>query len=112
MLGSLLSRVRAGRLLLVPWSLRPQGVDFAQQNRRSARWAISINPAGLDREKVFLFFLDLASAQRGLFRRCSQQGAQNGPPSPCYAYCRSRGGCRLLATAEGWLRRGSVRPPD
>ena len=31
-------------------------------------WAISINPAGCDREKVFLNFLDLARAQRGLFR--------------------------------------------
>ena len=35
-----------------------------KQNRRPARWAISINPAGCDREKVFLFFLDLASGQR------------------------------------------------
>eukprot|EP01048_Picozoa_sp_COSAG05_P025613 COSAG05_NODE_6598_length_932_cov_0.984394_1_plen_245_part_00 len=34
----------------------------------------SINRAGCDREKVFfLCGVDLASAQRGLFRRCSQQ---------------------------------------
>ena len=45
-------------------------------------WAISINQVGCDREKVFLDFLDLARAHRGLFRRCSQQGAQNGPPPP------------------------------
>jgi hypothetical protein len=38
--------------------------------------------------------LDLARAQRGLFRRCSPQGAQNGPPPPCsccpscgYSFC-------------------------
>ncbi len=82
------------------------------RNRRPTRWAISINHAGCDREKVFLNFLDLARAQRGLFRLFSQQGAQNGPRSPCYAYCRSRGGCRPSATAEVWLRRASVRPPD
>ena len=75
-------------------------------------WAISINHAGCDREKVFLDFLDLARAHRGLFRRCSQQGVQNGPRPPRYAYCRSRGGCRRSATAEVWLRRASVRPPD
>ena len=83
--------------------LRPQGVDLA----------ISINPAGLDRETFFLFFfLDLARAQRGLFRLFSQQGAQNGPRPPCYAYCRSRGGCRPSAIAEVWLRRACARPPD
>ena len=59
----------------------------------------------------FLFFLDLARAQRGLFRRCSPQGAPNGPPSSCSAHCRARGGCRPSATAEVWLRRASVRPP-
>ena len=75
-------------------------------------WAISINQPGCDREKVFLDFLDLARAHRGLFRRCSQQGVQNGPRPPRYAYCRSRGGCRRSATAEVWLRRASVRPPD
>jgi len=64
-------------------------------------WAISINHAGCDRAKVFLDFLDLARAQRGLFRLFSQQGAQNGPRPPCYAYCRSRGGCRPSATADG-----------
>ena len=62
--------------------------------------AISINQVGCDREKVFLDFLHLARAQRGLFRLLSQQGAQNGPRSPCYAYCRSRGGCRPSTTAE------------
>ena len=40
------------------------------------------------RAKRFIF-LNTARAQRGLFRRCSQQGAQNGPPPPRYAYCRS-----------------------
>ena len=33
-------------------SLRPQGVDFAQQNRRPARWAISSNQPCI----LFLFF--------------------------------------------------------
>ena len=42
----------------------------------------------------------LARAQRGRFRLFSQHGAQNGPRSPCYAYCRSRGGCRPSTTAE------------
>ena len=64
-------------------------------------------------EKKYIYiFLDLAKAQRGLFRLFSQQGAQNGPRPPCYAYRRSRGGCRPSATAEGWLPRASVRPPD
>ena len=69
-------------------------------------WAISIN-----QPCIFYFFLDLARAQRGLFRRCSPQGAPNGPPSSCSAHCRARGGCRPSATAEVWLRRASVRPP-
>ena len=51
------------------------------------------------RKSIFRF-LHLARAQRGLFRLLSQQGAQNGPRSPCYAYCRSRGGCRPSTTAE------------
>ena len=71
-----------------------------------ARWAISSNHVG-----DFILFLDLARAQRGLFRRCSPQGAPNGPPSSCSAHCRARGGCRPSATAEVWLRRASVRPP-
>ena len=88
-----------------------QPVDIEDDSAQS-NGAISINHTGCDREKVFLDFLDLARAQRGLFRLFSQQGAQNGPRPPCYAYCRSRGGCRPSATAEVWLRRASVRPPD
>ena len=85
--------------------LRLQGVDSKIDARP---WAISIiyNPAGCDREKVFLDFLDLARAQRGLFRLFSQQGAQNGPRSPCYAYCRSRA---WWMSAVGY--RGGVAPP-
>ena len=65
-------------------------------------------------KKFFLlfFFGDLARAQRGRFRLFSQHGAQNGPRSPCYAYCRSRGGCRPSTTAEVCVLHASVRAPD
>ena len=77
--------------------MRPLGVDFAQPGQ----WAISINRLGREKNSVFGY---IARAQRELFRLFSKHGAQNGPPPPCYAYCRSRGGCRPSATAEGCVR--------
>ena len=77
--------------------MRPLGVNFAQPGQ----WAISINRLGREKNSVFGY---IARAQRELFRLFSKHGAQNGPPPPCYAYCRSRGGCRPSATAEGCVR--------
>ena len=50
--------------------IAPTGRRFGT-NRRPAQWAISINHVGLDRE-TFLC-VDLARAQRGLFRRFSHR---------------------------------------
>ena len=72
--------------------LRPQGAKLAP-----GQWAISINRLGREKNSIFW---DIARAQRGLFRRFSQQGAQHGPPPPCYANRRSRG----WHTSHQWRR--------
>ena len=54
--GNIIGHARNNMYVNLGHSLRPQGVDFAKQNRRPARWAISINHAGCDRENVVLFF--------------------------------------------------------
>ena len=85
--------------------IAPTGRRFGAAISTPGQWAISSNRLGREKKSIFG---SIARAQRWLFCLFSQQGAQNGPPPPCYANRHPRCPGSLVAPGGVWILRTVV----